>query len=77
VYVRLVWPPVESSLEDALEDYEQRVKAVKQVIARGANEMTWSTRFETDFGLKWDRERQVWTTQDGFAYDVQRTHDAA
>jgi hypothetical protein len=22
-------------------------------------------------------ERQVWTTQDGFAYDGQRTHDAA
>jgi hypothetical protein len=73
IFSVLVWPPVESSLEDALEDYEQCVKAVKQAIARGANEMAWSTHFETDYGLRWDHERQVWTAQDGFAYDGQRS----
>ena len=42
---------------------------VKQVIARGATEKMWSTRFEVDYGLRWDHERQVWTAEDGFAYD--------
>jgi hypothetical protein len=77
IFTVLVWPSVESSLEDALEDHEQRVHAVKQAIARGAKAMAWSTRFETDYGLKWDHGRRVWTGSDGFAYDGQRTHDAA
>ena len=33
--------------------------------------------FETDQGLRWDHERQVWTTRDGFAYDGLRLHDYA
>jgi hypothetical protein len=45
---------------------------VLETIARGAVDMAWSMRFETDYGLRWDHERQVWTARDGFAYDGQR-----
>ena len=38
--------------------------------------MVWSTRYETDPGLRWDPERQVWTS-DGFAFDGKETHDNA
>jgi hypothetical protein len=39
--------------------------------------MAWSTRFDKDYGFRWDHTRRVWTASDGFAYDGQRTHDAA
>jgi hypothetical protein len=39
--------------------------------------MAFSTRLETDYGLRWDHERQVWTTRDGFAYDGSEARDAA
>jgi hypothetical protein len=77
IFTVLIWPSVESSLEDALEDYEQRIRTVKEAIGKGAAEMAWSTRFETDYGLVWDHGRRVWTARDGFAFDGQRTHDAA
>jgi hypothetical protein len=83
IFSVLVWPSLESSVEDATSDHHERVQVVKEVIAKGAAEMAWSTRYETDHGLKWDHERQVWTTQDGFAYDGSEssaeagTHDAA
>jgi hypothetical protein len=73
----LVWPSLESSVEDATSDHRERVRTVKEAIGKGAAEMAWSTRYETDCGLKRDHERQVWTARDGFAYDGQRTHDAA
>jgi hypothetical protein len=52
---------------------------VRQVIARCAAELTWSTRYEVDYGLRWDHERQVWVATDGFAYaPPERTgHSAA
>jgi hypothetical protein len=77
IFTVLVWPSLESSVEDATSDYRERVRTVKEAIGKGAAEMAWSTRYETDCGLKWDHERQVWTARDGFAYDGQRTHDAA
>ena len=39
--------------------------------------MTWPVRFETDYGLGWDPERQVWTASDIFPFGDKRTHDAA
>jgi hypothetical protein len=42
---------------------------IKEVIAKGASEMMWSTRYEVNYGLTWDHERQVWTATDGFAFD--------
>jgi hypothetical protein len=48
-----------------------------ETISKGAAEMAWSMRFETDYALKWDHERQVWRASDGFAYDGKRIHDAA
>jgi hypothetical protein len=77
IFTVLVWPSLEFSAEDATSDHRERVRTVKEAIGKGAAEMAWSTRFETDFGLRWDHERQVWTARDGFAYDGQRTHDAA
>jgi hypothetical protein len=77
VFTVLVWPPLESPPETAAYDHRERVRTVKEAIGKGAAEMVWSTRFETDYGLRWDHKRQVWTTQNGFAYDGKRTHDAA
>jgi hypothetical protein len=68
IFSALVWPSLETSAHDAYA-HHQRLEAVKRVIARGAAEMAWSTRYETDYGLRWDHERQVWTASDEFAYD--------
>jgi hypothetical protein len=62
---------------DAPSDHRERVHMVKEVIGKGAVEMAFSTRLETDYGLRWDHERQVWTTRDGFAYDGSEARDAA
>jgi hypothetical protein len=41
-------------------------------------DVEWAARFETDYGLRWGgHKHQVWTTQDGFAYDGKKTDDAA
>ena len=77
IFTVLVWPPLESPVETTAYDHRERVRLVKQAIARGGNEMAWSTRFETDYGLVWDQEREVWVGSDGFSYDGRRTHDAA
>ncbi len=73
----LVWPSLESSPHDADYARHERVDAVKKAIARGAAEMAWSMRLETDYGLRWDDDRQVWTTRGGFAYEMSAEHDAA
>jgi hypothetical protein len=39
--------------------------------------MAWSTRFDTDYGLRWDHTLRVWTASDGFAYDGKKTRNAA
>ena len=64
----LIWPSVESSPEDADYVFRQRVGEVKEDIAKGAADKAWSTRLETDYGLKWDAKRQAWTAADGYAY---------
>jgi len=88
IFSVLVWPSLESSAQEATYDHRERVRVVLGAISRGAADMAWSTRFETDYGLRWDHERQVWTASDGFAYDSSEssqagvpaeagTHDAA
>jgi hypothetical protein len=67
IFSVLVWPSLESSAREAAQDHRERVREILRAISRGAAEMAWSMRFETDYGLKWDSERQVWTAQDGFA----------
>jgi hypothetical protein len=47
----------------------QKVREVKEAIAKGAAEKMWSTRFEVDYGLRWNHERQVWAGADSFAYE--------
>jgi hypothetical protein len=37
---------------------------------QGISEMMWSTRYEVDYGLRWDHKRQVWAAADGFAYGM-------
>jgi hypothetical protein len=39
-----------------------------RVLHAGAAELAWSTRYEMDYGLRWDPEREVWEATDGFAY---------
>ena len=77
IFSVLVWPSLESSVESATYDHRERISTVMGAISKGAAEMSWSTRYETDYCLRWDHERRVWTARDGFAYDGQRTHDAA
>jgi hypothetical protein len=69
IFSVLIWPSLESSPEDADYVFRQRVGEVKEAIARGVADKAWCTRFETDYGLRWDHQRQVWTVADGFAYE--------
>jgi hypothetical protein len=70
IFSILVWPALEVSPSEAgaHQAQQERAKLVRQVIARGAAEMAWSTRYEVDYGLRWDPDRQVWVGTDGFAY---------
>jgi hypothetical protein len=77
IFSVLVWPSLESSPHDADYVYHRRIDEVKKAIAKGAAEMAWFTRFETDYGLRWDPERKVWTTRGGFAYETPAEHNAA
>jgi hypothetical protein len=70
IFSILVWPALEVPPERAHHAQQERAKLVRQVIARGAAELAWSTRYEVGYGLRWDHERQVWTARDGFAYDT-------
>jgi hypothetical protein len=74
IFSVLVWPPLESDKHTAYSDHDQRVEQVKQVIAKGASEMAFSTKLETDY-LTWDHDREVWTTTDGFAIDGRRVRE--
>jgi len=71
----VIWPPLESDKETAAADHYERAQQFKWVLAKGASELAWSTRFETDFGLRWDHARKVWSTSDGFSYDGKRSSD--
>jgi hypothetical protein len=68
IFSLLVWPPLEAPADEAYSRHDERVSRVLEVIARGASEMALSTRWDVDHGLRWDKERQVWTARDGFAY---------
>ena len=70
----LVWPPLESDNHTAYSDHDARVEQVKQVIAKGASEMAFSTKLEIDY-LTWDPDREVWTTTDDFAIDGRRERE--
>jgi hypothetical protein len=69
IFSILVWPALEVPPERAARAQQERANLVRQVIARGAAELAWSTRYEVDYGLHWDPRRQVWVAADGFAYD--------
>ena len=72
----IIWPPLESSKETAASDHWERIQQTKMVLARGAAEMAWSMKLETDFGLRWDQDRCVWTASDGAAFDGILERDA-
>jgi hypothetical protein len=68
IFSALVWPVLESSPERATISQEERVELVREVLHRGAAEMALTTRYETDYGLRWDPDREVWVATDDFAY---------
>jgi hypothetical protein len=68
IFSVLIWPPLETPTDDADRVFRERVREVKEAIAKGAADRALCTRFETDYGLRWDHKRQVWTASDGFAY---------
>jgi hypothetical protein len=68
IFSVLVWPSLEVAPERAAHAQEERAKQVVRVLHAGAAEMAWSTRYEVDYGLRWDAEREVWIATDGFAY---------
>jgi len=76
IFSILVWPALEvAPLREASYAQRERAKLVRQVIAKGASEMMWSTRFEVDYGLRWDPSREVWVATDGFAYATPEWRD--
>ncbi len=68
IFSVLAWPALEGEPRGAARDQQERVEEVLRVLHAGAAEMAWSTRYEVDYGLRWDHERQVWTATDGYAY---------
>ncbi len=74
IFSVLIWPSLESEEHDADYVYHQRVDEVLEAIARGATDKAWCTYFETDYGLRWDAKRQVWTATDGYRYDGERLY---
>jgi hypothetical protein len=72
IFSVLVWPPLESSLDDAIQDHHRRLEEVTQTIAKGAAEKAWSTYWEVDYGLVWDHARQCWVDGAGHRYDGRR-----
>ena len=69
VFSVLVWPSLETDAHDADYVFHQRVAEVKEAIAAGAADKLWCTRFETDWGLRWNSKRECWVDSDGHAYD--------
>jgi hypothetical protein len=72
IFSVLVWPPLESHAHRAGHDHQARVRDVKEVIERGSSAMAYSTRFDTDYGLRWDAKRGAWVVLDGHAFDGER-----
>jgi hypothetical protein len=70
IFSALIWSSLESSPEDADYEFHQRVREVKEAIASGVADKAWCTRLETDYGLRWDAKRQVWTASDGFSFEA-------
>ena len=68
----LVWPPLESSREDAIYDHYQRVEGVLDAIAKGTEEKVWSMQWVVDYDLRWDPSRRVWVDGDDHRYDGAR-----
>ena len=68
----LIWPSLETPAHEADYVFHQRVGEVKEAIAKGATDKAWSTRFETDYGLRWDHRRECWVGGDGHHYDGSR-----
>ncbi len=68
IFSVLAWPALEGEPRGAARDQQERVEEVLRVLHAGAAEMAWSTRYEVDYGLRWDPDREVWVASDGFAY---------
>ena len=72
IFSALIWPSLETNSHNADRVFRERVREVQEVVARGAAEKMWSTRFEVDYGLTWDHRREVWVDGDGHRYDGSR-----
>ena len=68
----LVWPALES--DDPRAQHE-RARQVLEVLHAGATEMAWSSRYDTEDGLTWAADREVWVGSDGFAFDGSRLYE--
>jgi hypothetical protein len=75
IFSVLVWSPLEVPFDEAPHRHDERVSQILEVIAKGAAEVAWSTRWDVDYGLQWDHKRRVWTAQDGFAYELPERKD--
>jgi hypothetical protein len=70
IFSVLVWPALEVPPSEQTPDkaLRERAEQVMRALHAGAAEMAWSTRYEVDYGLRWNPDRQVWVATDGFAY---------
>ena len=69
----LIWPSLESDLDNALRDQRERVEEVLGTFANGAAEKMWSTYWEIE-NLEWDNDREVWVDSEQHAYDGRRMY---
>lgn len=72
IFTLLVWPSLESQPREAPYAHERRVREVKESFGKVCQDLAWCTRFETDRGLRWDADREVWIGSDGYAFDGER-----
>jgi hypothetical protein len=75
----IVWPPTDvgDSIQAIRLAHYDRVLAVKEAITKGAANKTWSTHFDTDWGLRWDNRRQVWVSSEGLSIDGEQMREYA
>jgi len=68
-----VYPPVdELDPRRAEAAHFERVRQVKEVIARGAGDLRLSLLLETEWDLRWDNGREVWVDGASRAHDASR-----
>jgi hypothetical protein len=68
---------LEADAREAPYAHDRRTREIKEAMGWVCADRAWSTRFETDYGLRWDNARQVWadSSEAGHAHHGARLFD--